>query len=149
MARRPRKLGWVRQVRLTRPEEHALSDEAEQGRVFTERLAENAWLRRQHSFKGIAPDRLTVRQIAEEEGISPSTVYGYLQRYRMAAFGRELTDSAIYHRLRRGKRRPGRCEEPGCDQPLPASAPTHRRYCNEHRTPAARVRRHRRPPPKS
>jgi hypothetical protein len=144
MAVRRRRLGWIRKLELTQEEQRKLSWDAVEGREYTERLAENALDRRQRAFKDIAPDRLTVRVIAEEEGLSQSAVYERMKKFRIAAFGRDLSDNAIYDRLRNGKRRPGHCEEPGCSQPLPDSAPPNRRYCDTHNTGAARIRRHRR-----
>jgi hypothetical protein len=86
-----------------------------------------------------------VADLAAEDDVSPVLVYTRMKQARVELFGRDLSDSAIYYRLRRRKTlaRMRHCAEPTCERELPPQATARRRYCDEHVKPAARVRRHR------
>lgn len=97
-------------------------------------------------LNGQAPWRpLTLSDLAVREDLSPSTIGSLIRQARTALFG-NLTDSAIYKRSQRGgghraNDRP--CAEPGCTTLIAAHLPRQRRYCQTHRTPAARTQRSR------
>jgi hypothetical protein len=125
----------------------ALSDRARTGFDYARELGKNAEERSLGALRGEVPERITVAQIAREDGLSRSSVYGMLRQARIELFGKDLSDSAIYYRLRRDREqgipaaRP--CAEPGCRRPLPGAATARRRYCEFHLASHARVRRYR------
>lgn len=95
--------------------------------------------------------RLSLLELAQREGVSISELNFLLDHAKEDLFGRKLSERAIYYLLekrRQGKGGtalpPTRCAEEGCRQYLPHNACAHKRFCTEHATPAARVRRHRR-----
>jgi hypothetical protein len=124
-----------------------LSRLGQDGLDYARKLARNALLRKERAISGLAPDRLTANQIAKDEELSPPQVYTAIRQAKIELFGRDLSESAIRHRLRREKEiatRPVRtCAEEWCAQPLPRAATGRRRFCDLHVAPAARVRRHR------
>lgn len=118
------------------------------GLAYAQQLADNAWERSRTALEGgLPPYPLTVQDLAREEGVSPVTVHTAIKYARIALFGKDLSDSAIYYRLRRERRLgslEGRtCQEEGCDRELPEYATARRHYCAIHAAGAARVRRHR------
>jgi hypothetical protein len=83
-----------------------------------------------------------VLEVANERGVSERTVWRWLAKARAKADDSALTretyvDDDFAPLLGRGK-----CAE--CGGSLPERATSGRRYCDEHATSAARVRRHRR-----
>ena len=88
-----------------------------------------------------------MRELAEQEELSPIQVYELIRCARIELFGKDLSDSAIYYRLRRDREqgdpsaRP--CQEERCRRPLPPGATARRRYCDFHLMPHARIRRYR------
>jgi RNase P/RNase MRP subunit POP5 len=143
----PARYGWVLRIPAHDPHRHGLSDDASAGLAYLEELAENATERRQLAPSRRAPERLTIARLAYEEGCSRSEIYRLMKQARIELFGRELSDSAIYHRLRRDRKRgdPAArpCAHDGCPRPLPARATARRRYCDFHLAPHARIARHR------
>ena len=143
----PPRYGWARLIPESDPRLRGLSFEAREGFEYLCELAENATERREHALHGNAPKRLTVTRIAREDGTSPSRVYRLMELARTELFNKPLSDSAIYHRLRRDREhgdptaRP--CAEAGCARPLPRDATLRRRYCTFHAASHARVARHR------
>jgi hypothetical protein len=142
-----RRYGWSLQLAEQDPRVQALSSWANMGLRFARELAEDAAERSLGALRGDLPERLTAQHIAREHRLSPFEVYDMLRRARIELFGKDLSDSAIYYRLRRDREhgipteRP--CAEPGCPRPLPAGASRRRRYCDFHLAPHARVRRYR------
>jgi AraC-like DNA-binding protein len=125
-----------------------LSEAAADGLEFARQLAEDAqWRVSLLLDREPLPAPLTIGEIAEDAGLSASTVRRRIARARTELWG-DLSDSGIYYRLRRRRtiaRRPWRtCQEPACTNLIPRQASAARRYCETHRAPAARVRRHRR-----
>ena len=124
-----------------------LSDAASDGLDYALQLAEDAKLRAEHvlEHRPLFPP-LTIQEVAEISGVSPVTVRRRIALARKELFG-DLTDSGIYYRLRRKQqlqqRKPRTCQQQSCDNPIPQDASAARRYCDEHRTPAARVKRYR------
>jgi hypothetical protein len=125
-----------------------LTPEALEGLEWAQRLAENA---RERS-RGIGRDLLhyaaplTVADIAREQGRPVAQIEEQIEDARWELF-RGLSDSGIRYRLKHGLRaaRLKRlCAERGCDRLLPPEATRRRRYCREHATSAAKVRRQRR-----
>jgi RNase P/RNase MRP subunit POP5 len=139
--------GWVLTIPDNDPRRHRLSPEASTGLTYLEDLAENAAERRRLAPSGRAPERLTVATMAREDGCSRSEIYRLMKQARIELFGKELSDSAIYHRLRRDRvhgdpaARP--CAHEGCPRRLPTRATARRRYCAFHLAPHARTARHR------
>jgi hypothetical protein len=120
-----------------------LSGKAREGLYYADKLELNARERERCAFSG--PARLTISTLARNEGVGSARIHDRIRQAQLELFGRELSSSAISYRLRRRKRlgETRTCAEAGCATLLPLEAPAHRRYCDPHRTPAARVARHR------
>jgi hypothetical protein len=138
-----RRYSWALAIRGA--DEGRLSPPAREGLSYARQIARVAKARREFAFDEDAkPEPLTVERIAKEEGVSPVYVFTAIKQARLELFGRDLKDSAIYYRLRKGRERGIRvCGEPDCSRPIPALANGRRRYCDDHGAGAARVRRHR------
>jgi hypothetical protein len=142
-----RRYRWSHHLSPRDPRIHGLSPRARTGFDYARELADNADERSLGALRGDVPERLTVEQIARDDRLSPDDVYDMLKQTRIELFGKDLSDSAIYYRLRRDREhgnpaaRP--CAEPGCLRPLPAGASRRRRYCDFHGASHARVSRYR------
>jgi hypothetical protein len=142
-----RRYRWALQLSERDPRVRALFPRARTGFGYACELGENAAERSSGALRKDVPERLTVRQIAREDGLSPAALYDMLRQARIELFGKDLSDSAIYYRLRRDHEygipteRP--CAEPGCARPLPTGASRRRRYCDFHLASHARVSRYR------
>lgn len=126
----------------------ALSWQGREGFEYARALARSARHRSEAARAGEqVPERLTVAELAERDSVSPITVHSKIKQARIELFGKDLSDRAIAYRLRLRRDRPElrqrTCAEPSCPNTLPPQASAGRRYCSTHRTPAARVRRHR------
>ena len=93
--------GWVLTIPPNDPRRRRLSPDASTGLFYLRELAENAAERRHLGPSGRAPERRTVATLAREDRCSRSEVYRLMKKARVELFGKELSDSAIYHRLRR------------------------------------------------
>ena len=125
----------------------ALSPAARQGLAYARELAEAARARSLSALKGLSDAALTVEALAEDYG-SPVKIRTQIKQARIELFGRDLSDSAIAYRLRKRRERGERtCAEADCEATIPALASGRQRFCPEHGTPGARVRRHRTDPP--
>jgi len=139
--------GWALRIPSDNPRRRRLSFDASTGLDYLVELAENAAERRRLAPSGRAPERLTIATMAHEDRRSRSEIYRLMKQARIELFGKDLSDSAIYHRLRRDREhgapaaRP--CADDGCRRPLPARATARRRYCDFHLAPHARTARHR------
>src|SRR5215207_4321700 len=145
MSRSRRRYGWSRALKAGDPQLKGLSPRAQLGLAYARTLAGAARARREAMLAGqrLLPEPLSVAQLAADEETSAAAINRAIKEARVALFGRDLSDSAIYYRLRtRQDARASCCAEPGCKQRLPTS--TRRRYCARHGTGAARVRRNRR-----
>ena len=142
----PTRRGWVELISSS--QERWLSPAGAEGLNLLGVLADNADERRRFALEGRAPARLTVRDLARDEGCSESRIYRLMRQAKIELFGKDLSDSAIYYRLRRDRERskaPKRpCEEKGCRRPLPADATRRRRFCDFHLAGHARQERYRR-----
>ena len=138
---------WALRFPTTDARVRELSREAKVGLAYACELAENTRDLRDEALHGIPPERLTVQALAREEDVSPFAINAAIGQAQIELFGRKLSDSAIYYRLRRERAvrsRPSRsCAEPGCETAIPAGANGNRRYCDRHAGSAARVARHR------
>jgi hypothetical protein len=123
-----------------------LSKEGRDGFEYARSLALNAAERRHAGIHaGPIPNRLKVAELAERDFTSAGAVNTKIKQARIELFGTDLSDSGMYHRLRRRDQlRNRRCAEPDCDTPIHPQASASRRYCDHHRTGAARTRRNRR-----
>ena len=126
-----------------------LSSWAQGGLEYARELANDGRERKLAALRGEKlEERLTVQQIAREDCLSPFEVYDQIKRARIELFGADLSDSAIYSRLRRdravGEPSLRDCEEEGCTSRLPPRATARRRYCERHLLPHARIARYRR-----
>lgn len=145
LMRRPVSYAWTLHVDPRVP----LSDAVREGLDYAERLAVDAQRRNTQRLhhEEIWPPPLTLDDLAEEEGVSVATVAGRIALARRTLYG-NISDSGIRHRRRRQRQldaRPTRtCKSTGCTNQLPREASAARQYCDLHRTPAARVARHRR-----
>ena len=145
MGKSRRRYGWSLALKRSDPQVPRLSAQARRGFAYAQTLARAADARREAMLAGqrLLPEPLSVAQLAADEETSPAAINRAIKAARVELFGRDLSDSAIYYRLRtRQDREPRFCAEPGCSQQVPTS--THRRYCVRHGSGAARVRRHRR-----
>ena len=144
-ARHRRRYAWALQFTSTSDEVRQLSREAREGLGYAQLLAENARERSAEALRGIPPEPLSVNALAADDYVSPVFVHTRIKQARIELFGRDLSDSAIYYRLRRSRVLPPTryCDEVGCARRLPPSASARRRFCDEHVDSTARVRRHR------
>ena len=142
---RSRRYAWSLKFSASSPEVRSLSRRAREGLTYARLLAENARERSRAALYGHPHEPLTVAKIAEENELSPITVHSSIKEARVELFGRDLSDSAIYYRLRRRElmQRERYCAQLLCRNQLPRHATARRRYCDVHLTPSARVRRHR------
>ena len=140
-----RRYSWALHFSPRDPETVGLSRDAREGLAYASKLARDA---RERSYmalkiKGPALEPLTPTALAGG-GVSPSEVKAKITQARIELFGRDLSDSAIAYRLKKRRERGVRsCAEPDCEKSIPALASARRRYCDQHGSPAARVRRHR------
>jgi hypothetical protein len=137
---------WARRFDGRSPELRRLSKEGRDGFEYARALALNAAERRQAGIHGgPMPIRLRVTELAERDFTSAVAVNRKIKRARIELFGTDLSDSAMYHRLRRRDQlRNRQCAAADCNTPIHPQASAARRYCDHHRTGAARARRHRR-----
>jgi hypothetical protein len=144
-----RRYSWALHFPPGSPELHGLSKDAREGYEYARALARNALERRQAPLaRQLVPARLTVAELAERDYTSPIAVHSKIKQARIELFGKDLSDRAIAYRFQRRRQQPELrhrlCAEAGCAHTLPQQASAGRRYCNQHRTPKARARRHRR-----
>jgi hypothetical protein len=119
-----------------------LSGEAsELGLEYARELAEEALRRRADALFEPLPPPLTVREIAERDGIPVSTVRGRIRQARRELWG-DLSDSGIYYRMRRTVSTPRVCD--WCGKRLPLAATARKRYCKGSRCRVADFRARRR-----
>jgi hypothetical protein len=139
----PRSHFWALRFEGSAPELRLLSQQGRLGFEYARTLALNAAERRHAGLRGgLVPELITVAQLAQRDHTSPIDVNKKIKQARIDLFGKDLCDSAIYRRLRlREEFRGRRCAEPGCDLLLPWQASASRRYCDPHRTGAARAHR--------
>ena len=136
---------WSLHLEVANVASTQLSAEAFAGLDYAEQLAEDAPIRSRMNLPRYAPEfaPLTIAELADQFGVSSSTIRRRIARARRELFG-EISDAAIYKRLQRARGRPRRtCAEPGCAAALAAGAHGNRRYCERHGSPAERIRRHR------
>jgi len=141
--RRPISYAWA----LATPWRFDLSETEQAGLEYARELAQDARTRKDqllHRETPLAP--LTIEDIADGNAVPASTVRRRITAARRALYG-QLSDSGIYYRIRRERElqaRPIRpCGESKCTHDLPQNASAARQYCDEHNSPAARVKRHR------
>jgi hypothetical protein len=143
MAKKPRTYGWT--LKISRRELSALSEPARYGLLCGQQLARNAKRRSLEALDGQPPPKLTSQAIAAEDGTSPPRIYTALKQARIELFGKNLSDSATYNRVRQHEKLGTRhCNEPGCTTQLPPYAHASLRYCTWHGSNHARTSRHRR-----
>jgi len=144
MSKSRRRYGWSLALKRSDPRVQRLSPTARRGLAYAQALAGAARARREALLAGeqLLPEPLSVAQLAADEETSAVAINRAIKAARVELFGRDLSDSAIYYRLRTRRDAKGSfCAEPGCNQQLPTGR---RRYCARHGSGAARVRRHRR-----
>jgi hypothetical protein len=145
---------WVHHVHVANVPPSHLSDAALDGLEYAEQLAASARAVSEQNLRHYTPDPppLTIQEIADATGISPGRVASRIARARRELFG-PLSDGAIrkrdQRRIRPRHREPRTCDEPGCTERLPPDAHGNQRYCFEHATASARVKRHRAQPSKA
>jgi hypothetical protein len=123
-----------------------LSPEARRGLRYAKALANNAQVRSRLALfdQHFLPPPLTVAELAIQEDLSPIEIHKTIKRTRIELFGKDLSESAIYYRLKhRHERHKRTCRHTDCDRPLSPLAPVSRLYCDEHGQPKHRTRRHR------
>lgn len=89
----------------------------------------------------LLPALLTPADLAEHWETAQD-VEAKIEAARVGLFGKDLSRSGIYYRLKqRAERGPRTCDEPDCSQAIPAHAHGGTRYCRAHGSGAARARR--------
>ncbi len=150
MRRQPISYAWALHTDVSVVVPDGLPEDAYRGFEYARELAGAAKARsRQNVVRDPALKPLTIATLAARDGLSASTIRRWIDKARRALFG-DLTDAAIHKRTQRQHkpaRRFRRCEHPRCDKHLAAKAHGNQKYCNDHRTPAERVRRHRQQSP--
>jgi hypothetical protein len=146
-AKQSRSYAWAYATDVADIRPWELSDVAYRGLDHAQQLADSARTGRHQNLRHYTPDPppLTIHGIAEAENVPAATIGRRIAQARRELFGR-ISDNAIHKRQQRARTpRPSArvCAEPDCRDPLPADAHGNRRYCDHHRTPAARTRRHR------
>jgi hypothetical protein len=110
-------------------------------------LAEEAKRRALQSFVRDGLVALTDQEVAEDFGKTVEVMRRRANKARRELFG-PISDAAIIKRAQRQHARKKKsfrhCQEPACGKQLGPLTHAGRRYCEEHRLPAARIRRHRR-----
>jgi hypothetical protein len=143
--RRPTSYAWARHAR-TLGLTGRLTEAGSDGLEYADQLADAAAFRAERALAREVVPPLTIQELAAQFGLSASSVRGRIALAREQMFG-DLTDAGIRARVRARRSRLGQqarpCAEPDCTRHLARTAPAHRRYCTEHSTTAARVRRHR------
>jgi hypothetical protein len=144
MAQKRRSYAWAFHTEVGNVPIDALSVNAQEGLRCARELADDARERSTRALQHQTPTRLTIASIAAEEGFPASSARRWIKQARDELFG-QISDSAIYKRKQRQHEKPEArpCQQPNCDQQLPPNTHANRRYCNHHRTPAQRTRRHR------
>jgi hypothetical protein len=116
---------------------------AAHGLEFAKELADYAHERSLDPRREQQLERLTIEQLALENDLQPAQIARSIALERRQLFD-ELSDQAIYKRLQRQHgRRPRRCQEPGCTDTIPVTAPAPKRHCPNDATGQARTARHR------
>ena len=149
MTRQPISYAWALHTHVSARSPESLSQDAYRGLEYARELAGAAKARsHQNVVRDPAFKPLTIAALAARNGVAASTLRRRIDKARRALFG-DITDAAIYKRAQRqhqSARRFRRCEHTGCTHHLAADAHGNQKYCNQHRTPAERVRRHRQQP---
>ncbi len=138
--------GWALHFQHNDRDVRALSPTARKGLEYAQALARNARERREAAlFDDFLPDRLTPAELATDWD-SAISINSKIKQARTELFGRDLSRSGIYNRLKKRKRASRSCAHPGCHHQLPPDAHGNSRYCPTHAAGAARVHRHRHNP---
>jgi hypothetical protein len=107
-------------------------------------LALDARLRSDAALAGEPYEALTAAELGGP-WTSQIQVHMAIKQARIELFGKDLSNSAIFYRLKKRRERESRtCAEPGCSIPLPRLAHGSKRYCRMHGSGRARIERHRR-----
>jgi hypothetical protein len=141
-----RKYRWALHVELSPVELSQLPDDAYAGYGYARDLALQAPIGRGQNLHDLPPVELTIEDLAEREGLPPREIRRRINKARKLLFGNRSDDAIIKQaqREQKRKRQPRRpCRQANCTRYLPRGARTNRKYCDEHNTTAARVRRHR------
>ena len=144
MSKSRRRYGWSLALKRSDPRVQRLSPTARRGLAYAQALAGAARARREALLAGeqLLPEPLSLAQLAADEETSAVAINRAIKAARVELFGRDLSDSAIYYRLRTRQDGERFCAELGCSEQLPTGR--RRRYCAVHGSGVARVRRHRR-----
>lgn len=135
MSKSRRRYGWSLVFKRGDPDVLRLPERARLGLQYAQQLALAARERRASALAGerLLPEPLTVARLAATHETSTIAINIAIKHARIGLFGRDLSDSGIYYRLRtRGDRVERSCTEPGCYERLPLGS--RRRYCPPHRT---------------
>lgn len=124
-----------------------LSLQARLGRDYAIRLADDANARRRQNLRrGERFPPLTTADIADDEGQTQEFIEAAIAQAHHELFNRlQVSDynKALARRAARAGRAARVCKQPKCRAELDAQTHGNREYCDEHRNPAAHVRRHR------
>jgi hypothetical protein len=144
--RPPLRYSWAHYFSRHSPEYDQLSAEGKLGLRYAQSLAWNASERSALALTdryGI-PEKLTVAELADQDGQSPVAIHRLIRTARIELFGKDLSPSAISYRLSQLEARRGRtCAQPRCKKPITPQQPLNRLYCDQHAQPLHRISRHR------
>jgi hypothetical protein len=146
MSRRFRSYAWEHHLDASPISLASLTPDAYQGLAYARMLAAEAKIRSRQSFVNDGTIPLTIEQVADHFGVAVEVLRRRANKARRELFG-PISDGAILKRSQRRharKKRSSRCcQEPNCGRRLDALTHASRLYCDQHRTPASRTRRHR------
>jgi hypothetical protein len=146
MAPRPVSYAWALLTDASAVPLAQLSWQARQGLEYAQQLAEDARERAQQNIRSTTPyPPRTIADLAQTRGLPAAEARQQISQARRELFG-TISLNAIYKRRQRARqhpRQPRTCKEPDCPDELSPYTHASRRYCNQHRTPAQRTRRHR------
>jgi transposase len=146
MPRKTRSYAWVHHLEASPVPLASLTPDAYEGLTYAKKLADEARIRGLQSFVSDGIVALTIEEVADDFGVTVEVLRRRVNKARRELFG-PISDGAILKRSQRRrarKKRTGRqCQELNCGCRLAALTHASRRYCDEHRLPAARTRRHR------
>jgi hypothetical protein len=136
---------WAHHTEVAQINPEQLSDAAAAGLEYAADLAYDAQERRRRALRHEPLDPpLTIADLAARTDLPTATVEAMINHARCELFG-NLSDAGIYKRRQRQQTSNScrACQQHGCTNKLPQTAPRHRHYCTKHRTAKARKRRSR------
>ena len=143
-----RSYAWARHTEDSTTDLSKLSWQAASGLEYAADLAFNGLERSQDIRPNRRPAKLTIADLAEQDGVPAETIEHRIKLARRRLFG-NLSDDAIRKRVQRQADRTMRhCAQAGCPNLISPAEAGQRRYCKHHSSGKARTRRHRQQRPR-